>query len=232
MSSDQTKNIVKEYDNFLTPAECDYIIQFASSRLGESKVYADKDNDARDTNVRDSRQAWIHDSDDAFAQKLSERISNLTKISSKHFEALQVVQYNKGGFYKPHYDACVGTEEFCRRANQQFNGQQRYITFLIYLNDDLKGGETHFPNIPYTVKPKKGKAVMFYSVDAQNKVLSNSLHGGNPVLSGSKWICNKWIHLPPEGPPNMSFEPYSNVNPNKNIQKSICESSFNGIGVL
>jgi prolyl 4-hydroxylase len=239
MSAQHESNYaLEEYDNFLTPEECDQIIQLTKDQLIDSRVYASSDNDAVDNLVRNSRQAWLYDNDHALVNDISQTVSKSVNISPQHFEALQVVRYPTGGFYKPHYDACVGTKEFCQRANQQFNGQQRYITFLIYLNDDFEGGGTHFPKINYTVVPKKGKAVLFYSVDSTGKVLPGSLHGGEPVTKGEKWICNKWIHLPPEGhvPPSPqvqeSFQPYMEQNTNSKKLKSVCESSFNGVGVL
>lgn len=242
-SQPDSQYVVEEYDDFLTHEQCDYLIHLCNSKKQfiDSKVYASQNNDAIDTKVRDSQQTWLYDSDDSFVDELSKDISKWVNIPTKNFEALQVVRYGPGGFYKPHHDACVGSKEFCSRANQDFNGQQRYITFLIYLNDDFEGGGTHFPRINYTVKPKKGKAVMFYSVDAQGKVLPASLHGGNPVIKGNKWICNKWIHLPLEGhtPPTVpveSFEPiaspvYDTTRPTS-VQKRICQSTFNGVGVL
>ena len=46
-----------------------------------------------------------------------------------------------------------------------------------------------------TLKPKKGKAVIFKNVDINGNIINQSLHGGEPVRSGQKWIINKWVHL-------------------------------------
>jgi prolyl 4-hydroxylase len=77
------------------------------------------------------------------------------------------------------------------------NGKEgpRYYTLLIYLNDDFEGGETVFPKINKFVKPKKGKAVLFQSVDHRGVIIDEAFHGGNPVSAGQKWIANKWIRL-------------------------------------
>ena len=106
---------------------------------------------------------------------------------------MQVVNYQKGGFFKPHYDACEGAKEFCHRMNGNIG--PRYLTVLFYLNDNFDGGETVFPKINKTIKPKKGKAIIFKNVDDNGVVINQSLHGGEPILSGEKWIANKWIHI-------------------------------------
>jgi len=43
------------------------------------------------------------------------------------------------------------------------------------------------------VKPKKLRAVLFYSQQPNGAVDENSLHGGCPVLDGVKWAANLWI---------------------------------------
>lgn len=44
-----------------------------------------------------------------------------------------------------------------------------------------------------SVKPKKAAAVLFYNVKTNWKTDSMTLHGGCPVLNGTKWGANAWI---------------------------------------
>ncbi|XP_071950058.1 transmembrane prolyl 4-hydroxylase-like [Antedon mediterranea] len=100
----------------------------------------------------------------------------------------------------------------------------RYLTVMYYLNDVDDGGETAFPiadNVTYkgnlineeiydlsnhckdanvVVKPKKGKAVMWYNhvLNEDGWIGENdvySLHGGCDIKQGVKWIANHWIHV-------------------------------------
>ena len=135
----------------------------------------------------------MKDTDDEFIANLSRRIAELTGTDVKSQEELQVVRYKEGGFYKPHYDACNKFTDDCTRLNQGLG--PRFITFIIYLNDDFDGGETFFPEINTKVSPKQGKAAIFYDVDEEGEILPKSLHGGLDVSNGEKWICNKWIRL-------------------------------------
>jgi hypothetical protein len=45
----------------------------------------------------------------------------------------------------------------------------------------------------FSVKPRKGSAIIFYSQHPNGTLNYNSLHGGCPVLKGEKWAANLWI---------------------------------------
>jgi len=180
---------IQEIDNFLTYQECDFIMQFSGDKLFKSRVYSATAD--VESNVRDSEQCWLKNDANELFQKISDRVASITETNIADQEELQVVKYKPGGYYRPHYDACDSRRENCDR----FNGDKgpRFITFIIYLNDDFVGGETHFPNINKSVVPKKGKAAIFYDTDENGQVLDKALHGGMDVSNGDKWICNKWI---------------------------------------
>lgn len=183
---------VTEIPNFLTHEECDTLINIASNQLTPSKVYTENSDDVLH-NHRTSEQCWLTDTDHNIVNKISNITSNICNKPIENQEMLQVVKYPTGGFFNPHYDACVGNPEFCQRMDG--NAGPRYGTLIIYLNDDFTGGETVFPNINKTVKPEKGKAVFFYTTDKNGTLLKESLHAGNPIISGNKWICNKWTRI-------------------------------------
>ena len=190
--SDKPDYTVLELPQFLTYEECDNIIELSKDNLFPSKIY-DESSDLLADTKRVSEQAWLDDSD-PFIKRLSDKIKNYTNTPNNFQEKLQVVKYSTGGFFKPHYDACEGGSEFCKRMDGE-NGP-RYLTVLIYLNDDYEGGETVFPLINKSIVPRKGKAVIFQNVDKKNGyIITQSVHGGEPVTKGSKWIANKWIRL-------------------------------------
>lgn len=84
----------------------------------------------------------------------------------------------------------------------------------MYLSDVIKGGETVFPTAGDTstakdkswtkcgqrrlaVKPRKGNALLFYSLYPNATTDQDSLHMGCPVIEGEKWSATKWIHVYP-----------------------------------
>ena len=182
---------IEEIDDFLTAEECDKLIQLASVRLEPSRVYTDKE-DLNDTTNRKSTQAWLNSTHDPLITKISEKVAQLSGYPIENQEDLQVVKYESGGFFKTHYDACEGTKSFCERMNG--DAGPRLLTYIVYLNDDYEDGETAFPYLKKKVIPKKGKCAIFRSTDEESgKLIRQSLHGGEPVKNGQKWICNKWV---------------------------------------
>ena len=63
-------------------------------------------------------------------------------------EGLQVVRYDKGGFYKPHVDS---------------GNTNRILSGVLYLNEDFNGGVTHFEKQDLEVEPKSGRLVLYPS---------------------------------------------------------------------
>jgi prolyl 4-hydroxylase len=185
---------VEEIEHFLSDAECDEIMALASTKLVPSRLYAPA-GDTLNAAQRTSDQAWLYDTDSPLIKRVSDRVAELTCIPVERQEALQVVRYKEGGHYQPHYDACFGDEEHCERMRSNLG--PRRLTVLLYLNsspDDFEGGETVFPKLGHTVLPLKGNAAVFYNSDEKGVLLEQSLHGGNRVTRGEKWVCNKWVH--------------------------------------
>jgi len=53
---------------------------------------------------------------------------------------------------------------------------KRFLILMVYLNDDFDGGETVFPQLGDSIKPKKGRLLIFPPT-------WNYLHRGNPPLA-------------------------------------------------
>jgi prolyl 4-hydroxylase len=215
---DHTSYTLTELHDFLSPEECKALLALAQPRLVESRVY-EAATDNVDRNIRISDQTWIHDHErNAIVDAINRRIETITQIPPDRYEALQVVRYKPGGFYRPHHDACVSSPADCKRMNEPFQAQ-RYLTMLIYLNDDFRGGGTHFPTLKYTTRPKQGTAILFQNTDAVGKILPDSLHGGDPLEDGEKWICNKWIHYPKPQPEYQTVrEPYVSLTSSPHLK--------------
>ena len=71
-----------------------------------------------------------------------------------------------------------------------------YLALLDYLNYSIqvpKGGYTAFPRLGVSVAPTRGSAVFWHNIRRSGRSDMHLLHGGCPVLVGSKWVANKWI---------------------------------------
>lgn len=190
-----------EMEGFLSDQHCDTLRELAIAEgMEDSKVGEDKFE--LDTDVRNSKQVWFKKDANDVARYIHNKVKSLVEGTSqiqscfkgisanKNFEDVQVVRYGVKGKYDPHFD---GTECGDDVGIKCFENQ-RLATVLIYLNDDFEGGHTRFPNLGISITPKKGSAVFFWVADQSNKlVYQETLHGGDPVLSGEKWIATQWI---------------------------------------
>jgi len=65
------------------------------------------------------------------------------------------------------------------------------------LTDVEEGGETRFNKLGLSIKPKKGRALVWPSVLDENPELwdSRMYHEAKDVIKGEKRAANHWIHL-------------------------------------
>ena len=168
--------------NFLTEDERRHIVTKAEQKLHVSTVAEDR---KIDKDVRDSETAWL-DPSDPIVRRVMEKCVSLTDRPLTNCEHLQVLRYKPGGHYKPHQDTF-----------DDMKGNKRMYTVILALNDDYEEGETEFPNLKKKYKLKAGDALFFHTLDNYELMTSKALHGGRPVKSGEKWICNLWVHKYP-----------------------------------
>ncbi|ETO10504.1 prolyl 4-hydroxylase alpha subunit [Reticulomyxa filosa] len=175
--------------NFLSPFECQHIIDLAQPLLRRSQVGAQAFEDL----TRTSSTAWVKRSFTEAVDWIFRRIAHAINIDHFHLwdtigaESLQVVRYQLKQYYRPHHDW---------RNNRE---QMRFLTFLIYLNNQVSnssGGETHFPRIDLKVHPGQGSVVMFYNMLEDGNADTLTLHEAMPVLEGEKWLSNCWVWDP------------------------------------
>jgi len=169
------------FHNMLTEDECEYIKKAALPNLQPSTVGG---NHEVVKNIRQSETAWLDARDPVVAGVIKRCLKHVDRPMD-NCEKLQVLRYKPGGFYKPHYDA------FEHGINP------RMYTFIFALNEDYEGGETAFPRIKKEYKLKKGDCLLFENLDNYELITGRAYHGGKPVKSGEKWVCNLWVHKHP-----------------------------------
>ncbi len=174
---------------FMSDQECDQVIALAGPRMARSET-VDNITGGSEVNVaRTSRGMFFERGETGVIDKVEKRIAALLGWPVQNGEGLQVLHYRPGAEYKPHYDyfdpVHPGSASILKR------GGQRVGTLLMYLNTPKKGGGTIFPDVGLEVAPIKGNAC-FFSYDRAH-VNTKSLHGGQPVIEGEKWVATKWL---------------------------------------
>jgi len=201
---------------FLTEFECNHLIQLATDKLQASMVADVKSGKSVVSEIRTSLGMFVRRGHDEVVSRIEDRIAAWTLLPKENGECLQILRYQHGQKYEPHFDY------FLDNKNKALAGGHRIATVLMYLSDVIKGGETVFPSADQDddddddntegslvkddswsecgkrglgVKPKRGDALLFFNLHPSAKPDRSSLHAGCPVLEGEKWSATKWIHV-------------------------------------
>jgi prolyl 4-hydroxylase len=172
-------------------AEAEELIALARPRLQPSTVVDPSTGADRVEPHRTSLGMFFRLNENDFIARLDRRLSELMNSPVEHGEGLQVVYYPTGALNAPHFDFLLPSNA-ANRASIARSGQ-RVSTLIVYLNDVESGGETVFPKLGWSVVPKLGHGLYFEYVNARGELDDASLHAGNPVLAGVKWIVTKWM---------------------------------------
>lgn len=180
---------------FLNTEEIETLLNMAKGKFVRSTIVVDGELTYSDT--RTSETAYI--TENGHYDKYSEPVERILKkacylvgCERNQIEGLMVVKYRGNGeqyynhrdFFEPEHTDMIE------------NGGQRLATLFIYLTslEEDEGGETEFPLIDIKVKPSKGTAVFWWNANSNGKLLSKTLHRGNPVKSNKhvKYGLNLW----------------------------------------
>jgi len=197
-------------DGFLRSNEAKHIISTAKPKLKPADVVladssADEGSDIAE--ARTCSEAWVDRNDDAVLQSLSHRTAELTRAPLELQEDFRVLQYKPGQQFVEHTDY-YEVEDFQNQPSilrELQNGRNWLVTVYLYLSTVQRGGQTYFPStygkpLPSAsgvctgpaVKPKRGRALMFYSLHPDASTNPSSMHGGCKVEKGVKYTINIW----------------------------------------
>jgi hypothetical protein len=148
------------------------------------------------SNVRTNLSTYIpFETVDIIARYIELKIIGATGEDLQRSEPMSVLRYAPGEYYRPHLDyfdpKLTVSREFLA------DGGQRTASAVTYLTAPTAGGGTSFPNLDLTVPPKAGSTLWFRNCSADGKVDERSLHAGDTVEEGEKWVVTKWFR---EGP--------------------------------
>ncbi|KAK1643272.1 hypothetical protein QYE76_061077 [Lolium multiflorum] len=194
------------YSGFLSHAECDHLVKLAKGRLEKSMVADNDSGKSVMSLVRTSSGTFLAKREDDIISGIEKRVAAWTFLPEENAESVQVLHYEVGQKYDAHFDY------FTDKINLK-RGGHRVATVLMYLTDVKQGGETVFPNAEgghlqlkdetwsecarsgLAVKPRKGDALLFFSLHVNATTDPSSLHASCPVVEGEKWSATKWIHV-------------------------------------
>lgn len=171
-------------DNFLSPEECDGLCEEARTAFAPATVVDPHEHAVHAAHLRSNDSAQLPAAGSELVRRVEARIEQLTGWPSAFCETLQLQRYAQGQDYSPHYD-------FFDQNLVEAQGGQRLATLILYLKAPDAGGATYFANLGMRIAPRKGSALFFTYPDPGNN--SGTLHGGEAVLAGEKWIATQWF---------------------------------------
>ncbi|CAG5124209.1 unnamed protein product [Candidula unifasciata] len=179
------------YHDVMSDEEIKQIKHMATPRLNRATVQNSKTGELETANYRISKSAWLNGKDHPVVERLNDRMSAITGLEMSTAEELQIANYGLGGHYEPHYDFARREE---KDAFKSLGTGNRIATFLNYMSDVQAGGATVFPYLGLKLYPKKGDAAFWYNLYKNGSGIYSTRHAACPVLVGTKWVANKWIH--------------------------------------
>jgi len=163
------QNRLEVFDEFLTSEECVALIERVEAIGFEDAYIISNGERIVAKEIRNNQRVILDDLD--LASELWGKI--ISTLSLKVEDWVPVGLNERFRFYRY-------TENQLFRLHKDFsfvrNNQESKLSFIIYLNESFKGGQTDFRQ--FEVSPKTGRAIAFDH---------DLLHEGKSVLSGIKY---------------------------------------------
>lgn len=179
------------YRDIVSDEEIVHIKKTATPRLKRATIQNSVTGNLEFADYRISKSAWLKDDYDPVVYRVRRRVAHYTGLDLETAEDLQVVNYGIGGHYEPHFDFARKEEV---NAFKDLGTGNRIATILFYLSATEAGGATVFPRAGARILPEKGSAAFWYNLFRNGDGNYRTRHAACPVLSGSKWVANIWIH--------------------------------------
>jgi len=180
--------------DFLPRDSCDKLISIARANSSPS-VHLDLStgNASEQREQRNSTTHVLHPSHPECFE-LVKAMARLIGSTVSNAEPVNLIRYETGGFFKEHLDAyspihtLIAEYGSSNRLTDLLSAGNRTWTLMVYLNDDYTGGTTLFPRLSIGFTANRG-SIVGWKNSINSKPIVNSLHAGDKVLSGEKFVA-------------------------------------------
>ncbi|MGA9854973.1 MAG: 2OG-Fe(II) oxygenase, partial [Gammaproteobacteria bacterium] len=133
---------------------------------------------------------------DALIRNLERRIAAAFSLPAEHVEPLSVLRYQRSDRYAPHVDYFDPARlEYNQRIGDRSG--QRIASFLVYLHAPETGGETHYLKLNLKVVGRARMALCHFNMTPAGETDPLTLHTGEPVVEGEKWLARTTLREKP-----------------------------------
>ena len=138
-------------------------------------------------NTRISQTVALCDCDDIVIN-LKKKVAKELDMPFNNIEPVQAQVYNVGGKFDAHQDGF----DAANLIKFGLASGNRVKTLMVYLNFDLEGGSTSFPNLNESFMPFTGTAIKWDNLNDKGEPDIRAKHSGDEVKVGKKYILTFW----------------------------------------
>jgi hypothetical protein len=121
-------------------------------------------------------------------RKLEKSLKEVFAIEPINLEPWQLTRYKLGEAFDYHLD--------CGYWKNHPSGERRR-TIIIYLQQPLRGGSTHFRGLNLEISPQVGRLVLWHNLLPNGNGNHAMIHCSQPVSQGCKVVLTTWEHEAP-----------------------------------
>jgi len=188
---------IKLFKKVLSTVDCAYLMYLSRPYLARASVIdPEGDSSGMVSNVRTNASTYLpFELVDIIGRHIELKIVHETGEDLSCSEPMSILHYAPGEYYRPHVDYFNPRLDVSKEFLQ--DGGQRTASAVTYLTAPTAGGGTSFPNLKVTVPPGAGGTLWFRNCLENGDVDERSLHAGDTVIDGEKWVVTKWFREKP-----------------------------------
>jgi len=178
--------------HFFSPAECEHLIGLVDgcwnpSLVGQATYSSEEEYSKGDleNTLSKTRTSWscmLRYAQTSIVERLEHRLAHVSGLPLEQLERLNMVRYAPGELFNEHHD-----------------GKFRPRTVFVYLNDlpeDDLAGDTFFPVLGLSFRPRRGTAVIWSNIlPGSEEEDSRMLHMGRAPNRGVKYGVNCFFNV-------------------------------------
>ena len=172
---------IKVYDDIISREDCDKMIAKYEKAVEHERVQSEI-YQFEQLNIA-SNDNWKEESEMVSNLSYSGAVAYFNELNLPVVPQLQGFEEIRIKKYRPdeneRFDVHVDVGDY--------RSAKRFLVIFAYLNDVEEGGETEFPTLGISVKPKAGRVLIF-------PPMWMFPHAGKAPVSGNKYIMGTYLH--------------------------------------
>ena len=183
-------------DRFVSASECAHLMALAQARFAPAHEATRERLSGEQTAFSGEAAVFNTPDSDAVVRNIERRIAAAFDLPATHVEPLSVLRYRYHDRYAPHTDYFDAARLENNRRHGDYSGQ-RIASFLVYLCAPEQGGETHYLKLGKKIAGRARMALCHFNLTPAGVPDEMTLHTGEPVLKGEKWLARTTLREKP-----------------------------------